>query len=143
MNSIRAIFVVLVALCTMALVEFAHAGQYYKWKDGQGVVHYSQTPPPNQPTQSVFVSDTQPPPGLSQSLPHKGQAGQAADLRKVDAQASAANCATAKLNIDRLQHSRTIVSTGDADTARTLDSDQRRKALEVARRQQARYCVKQ
>lgn len=139
-------------MCAVSLCEFANAGQYYKWKDVQGVVHYSQTPPPDRSSQKIFVSDAQPlppPPGFDaqrqarQTPGGKSQVKQAAELLKVDATASAANCATARFNIERLQRSRTIVSTGDADTARTLDSDQRQKALEAAGRQQARYCVKQ
>jgi hypothetical protein len=138
-----------VALCAVSLGALANAGQFYKWKDVQGVVHYSQTPPSDQSSQKIFISDGHPlppPPGMDsqrQQPRENGRAKQAVELLKVDAKAAAANCATARLNIERLHHSRTIVSTGDADTARTLDSDQRQKALELAGRQQAHYCVKQ
>src|SRR5690242_6876083 len=39
----------------------AHAGDYYKWTDAHGTVHYSQTPPPpDHASTTVRVSDGAP-----------------------------------------------------------------------------------
>src|SRR5690242_9001652 len=125
----------------------AHAGDYYKWTDAQGTVHYSQTPPPDRTSKSVYVDDGAPTPALPgmSSTPQtpeqkaKAQSQQAA-VQQANTEAVSANCKAAQQNIAALQGRRMVVRGGDADKARALDSQQREQALADARKQVALYC---
>lgn len=57
-------------LCLLAFAGLASA-QVYKWKDAQGTVHYSDTPPPRGQAQ-VLKTDAQPSPASGQAaLPYE------------------------------------------------------------------------
>jgi len=128
----------------------AHAGDYYKWTDAQGTVHYSQTAPLNHASSTVHVGDGAPiaqPSGMgnASATPEgkaKTQSSQAA-LQRADTQTLNANCATAQKNIANLQSHRMVVASGDPDKARALDPQAREQALADARKDAATYCVHQ
>ena len=128
----------------------AHAGDYYKWTDAHGTVHYSQTPPLDHASSVVHVGDgtsVAPLPQASNGSAtpkHKAGAhpGQTA-LQKADAQAQSSNCAIARQNIARLQGHGMVVASGDPDKARALDPDAREQALADARKEAATYCAQQ
>lgn len=137
-------------LITVLAAGAAHAGDYYKWTDAQGTVHYSQTPPPEHAASTVHVSDgaaDAPVPGMSHAPATvegkaKAQSGQTA-LQKADTQAMAANCASAQKNIANLQGRGMVVASGNPDKARALDPDAREQALADARKEAATYCAHQ
>lgn len=138
------------ALGLCACISIAHAGDYYKWKDAHGTVHYSQTPPPDRSTTTMHVSDPAAaalPLGSSkgqQTPVQKAQAKTAQSaLLKTDAKAANRNCASARDNVGRLQTSKMIVNSDNPDTARALDPKQRKQALNKARDQAAYYCAPQ
>lgn len=130
----------------LAACAAAQAGSYYKWTDGQGTVHYSQTPPPDQGSKPVYIND-----GNSQPLPTgmdtatetpKQQAhAQATEmaLDKANTQALKSNCDAAKRNIALLD-SKSIVAHPEASDVRALTPEQRQQALVDARKQAATYC---
>jgi len=125
----------------------AQAGDYYKWIDAQGTVHYSQTPPPDRASKSVYINDgapTPPLPGMS-STPQtpeqkaKAQSQQAA-LQNANKDAVSANCKSAQQNVANLQGRRMVVKGGDPDKVRALDPQQREQALADAQKQVKTYC---
>lgn len=131
----------------LAACAVAQAGDYYKWTDAQGTVHYSQTPPPDRASKSVYINDgapTPPLPGMS-SAPQtpeqkaKAQSQQAA-LQNANKEAVNANCKAAQQNVANLQGRRMVVKGGDADKARALDPQQREQALADAQKQVTTYC---
>lgn len=126
----------------------AYAGDYYKWTDAQGTVHYSQTPPLDHASNALHVSDgapTTPLPGMrngpiAAGQKHKVKSGQSA-IERADKQTLSANCAAAQKNIANLQGHGMVVASGDPDKARALDPEQREQALADARTDAATYCA--
>jgi hypothetical protein len=123
------------------------AGDYYKWTDSHGTVHYSQTPPPGQAADTIYVNDgapVLPPPGIGYQEPTVQQRARLranrAVLQKTDVQASASDCATARSNIGKLQHDKPLAKS-DATDVRALTPEQRVQALADARAQVKKYCL--
>ncbi|HET6913118.1 MAG TPA: DUF4124 domain-containing protein [Rhodanobacteraceae bacterium] len=139
---VAAMIPLLLAACVVA-----QAGDYYKWTDAQGTVHYSQTPPPDRTSKSVYVDDGAPTPPLPgtgsapQTPEQKAQAqSQQAALQSANKEAVSANCKAAQQNVANLQGRRMVVKSGDPDKARALDSQQREQALADAQKQVTLYC---
>ncbi|HEY3520946.1 MAG TPA: DUF4124 domain-containing protein [Rhodanobacteraceae bacterium] len=134
------------ALALYACGMPAHAGEYYKWKDSQGIVHVSRTPPVGRGAKIVSIDETAPVPplpGASQAPQTGRKAGPQAALQKTDMAAVATNCTIARQNIARLQrHGMVVDDRNSTDTSHALTADERAKALAEARAQVARYCVK-
>ena len=132
----------------LATIGAAHAGDYYKWTDPNGAVHYSQTPPPGHASKSVYVNDgtqTLPLPGMNpvpQTAEQKAKTqSQQAALKQVNAHAISANCATAEQNIAKLESGKAVGRPKDNTDVRVLDRQQREQALADARAQVATYCT--
>ncbi len=47
-------------LCALLVCPVLQANEIYRWVDADGVVHFSQTPPPAQPVETVEIEDTRP-----------------------------------------------------------------------------------
>lgn len=132
----------------LAVCAIAQAGDYYKWTDAQGTVHYSQTPPLDRNAKPVYVNDgtpTPPLPGMSATpatpaQKAKAQASQAA-VQSANTQAVTANCATAQQNLGKLQGHGMLVKSGDPTNAHALDPQAREQALADAQKQAATYCT--
>lgn len=131
----------------LAACAVAQAGDYYKWTDAQGTVHYSQTPPPDHASKSVYVNDsarTAALPGMnaaSQTPEQKVRArSQRAALEQANTETVSADCKTARQDIRNLQGRRMVVKGGDPANAHALDPQQREQALADAKRQAATYC---
>ncbi|MGN6312546.1 MAG: DUF4124 domain-containing protein [Rhodanobacteraceae bacterium] len=148
----RPIFSLAGLLTITALVAgAAYAGDYYKWTDAHGTVHYSQTPPPpDRASTTVHVSDgapVAPLPGIANApaTPEekaRAQSSQTA-LDRANKQTLGADCAIAQKNIANLQGHGMVVASGDPDKARALESEQRAQALADARKDAATYCTHQ
>lgn len=144
---VRVAFVVPMLLAACAA---AQAGDYYKWTDAQGTVHYSQSPPLDAPSKPVYVNDgapTLPVPGINGApvTPEqkaKAQANKTA-LQSANTQAVGANCTTAQQNISNLQGRGIVVKGGDPANARALDPQARQDALADSQKQAATYCTKE
>lgn len=135
----------------LAVCAVAQGGDYYKWTDPQGTVHYTQTPPPDRASKPVYVNDgapTPPLPGMNNvpatpAQKAKVQANQAA-VQNANREAIAANCKAAQQNISDLQGRRPMVKAGgDPAGAHALDPDARKQALDDAQKQAAIYCTHQ
>ena len=134
--------------CTAGL---ANAQQIYKWKDANGVTHFSQSPPcagthftkmhltgepevTSNPAPSAPVDDSEP----ETSAPQRSAA---ASGTQADTPANRAElCKQLGSNISLLQGKQPVV-TGGADGTRQVMSDSaRQQQLSTARAQQAQYC---
>jgi hypothetical protein len=135
-------------LITALAAASAQAGDYYKWTDAQGTVHYSQTRPIDHPSTSIRVGDGAPAvpaaPTAKAPVDAKQKAGANASqtaLQKANAQALSSNCAVARKNIASLEGHGMVVASGDPDKAHALDPDARAQALADARKEAATYCA--
>lgn len=117
----------------------ADAGDYYKWTDAHGTVHYSQTPPRESAAQTVRVDETTPVVPLAAPSEKKGAVVESA-LAKANARAVAANCATARHNVAVLESGKMVASAENNPDVRAIAPAQRRQALTDARAQVATYC---
>jgi hypothetical protein len=130
--------------------------QTYKWVDQNGVVSYSQTPPPSIP---VEIIDIQPPPAadvsdgkeelkrlrqqsadnwedLQQEKEAQRKAQAAEEIRKK-------NCTAARSNLEKLLNSSNrMMQTADGDYLRLTESE-RQQRIQTAREQIEANCKKQ
>jgi hypothetical protein len=131
----------------LAACAVAQAGDYYKWTDAQGTVHYSQTPPPDHASKSVYVNDdarTAPLPGMNPTPQTREQKVRArserAAMQQANTETVSTNCKTARQDIRNLEGRRMVVKGGDPADAHALDPQQREQALADAQKQAALYC---
>jgi len=130
--------------------------QTYKWVDQNGVVSYSQTPPPSAP---VEIVDIQPPPeadvsdgkeelkrlrqqsadnweDLQQEKEAQRKAQAAEEIRKK-------NCTAARSNLEKLLNSSNrMMQTADGSYLRLTESE-RQQRIQTAREQIEANCKKQ
>ncbi|MDQ6648382.1 MAG: DUF4124 domain-containing protein [Pseudomonadota bacterium] len=130
---------VLVVLCFSSACA---SQQVFKWKDGAGIVHYSQQPPPKGVKnvqmnlsekgagENVSESSANPP----QKIHDEVALDKASDKQEKHL------CSTARQNIELLKSGAMIASGGDIKVATQLKGDQREKALSDARTEAKRYC---
>jgi len=127
----------------VSLGGLADAGEYYKWKDADGAMHYSQTQPVAQLAMKIHVDDATPPPPLeidSRTGAPRAKRDQNA-LRDTDVQAAKDNCIAARRNIADLESGKKLLR-NDSTGMRTLTPAEREQALGQARAQTARFCLK-
>ena len=107
--------------CLLLLVSAtATAGPLYKWKDANGVTHYSQTPPAQGKFQARSIYQRE-----------RATDDQAA---ATDAPAESPQCTTARKNIDLLMSGAKLQmdSDGDGKPDRDLSDSDREKQLQIA-----------
>lgn len=140
-----------IGLSLACVAGFAGAQQIYKWKDANGVVHYSQTPPTssthytkmrltNQPDVSSVApastnteSTNAPEPGAAQPA---AQGGTQADTPSNRAEL----CKQLGSNIALLQSKQPVVTDGSDGKQQVMSDNARESQLATARAQQAQYC---
>ena len=142
-----------IGLSLACIAGSASAQQIYKWKDANGVTHFSQTPPPSSGTHFTKLRLASEPDVASNPPPASAgtentESGSASAPRNTPASSSqpdtAANraelCKQLSSNISLLQGKQPVV-TGDAGGKQEVMSDNARAAqLATARAQQAQYC---
>ncbi len=136
--------------CWIALVTTLAGAQIYKWKDAQGVTHFSQSPPPagthytrmrlaGEPEVSSNPSpaaSTATPPAASPAAAQQTASGSVADTP----QNRATLCKQLSSNIALLESSQSLTQAGPGGVQEKLTDTQRRQQLATARAQQAQYC---
>jgi Domain of unknown function (DUF4124) len=108
-----------IALCLgLTAASAAMAGDVYKWKDANGVTHYSQTPPPKGSAEYRMY------------LYAKREAAKQAGESPANTQ-----CATARSNVSLLESGKPLRrdTDGDGKPDADLDSQDRAQQLELAR----------
>jgi hypothetical protein len=144
------------ALAIAATIAFAAASaqqpQVYKWKDANGVTHFSQTPPSNGTAYTKMRLTNEPdvssnPSASSGNGDNTGsdtgtsqQTAPASSTQPDTASNRATLCKQLDSNISLLQGKQPVVTDG-ADGKQEVMSDNAREAqLATARAQQAQYC---
>jgi len=138
------------AMCLAVATAFAAQSQVYKWTDAQGVVHYSDAPPPTTQAnvQQVRISGGDRPHAV------EGDATDASASKPADATppettvAQAAppanshdkDCANARSNLELLQSKFQVSVTGSDGKAVALDDKARQAQIADMNAQIATYC---
>ena len=142
-----------IGLSLACVAGLAGAQQIYKWKDANGVVHYSQTPPPTGSTHYTRMRLTSQPdvssvapaspntegtsaPDTSAATQSAAQAGTQPDTPSNRAEL----CKQLSSNIALLQSKQPVVTGGSDGKQQVMSDDARESQLATARAQQAQYC---
>jgi hypothetical protein len=134
--------IALALLLTAPLIS----AQVYKWKDANGTVHYSQTPPPSGGTKFKEVKpDTSvPPTPAASTAPPAAPAAtaQPAATTMADTPENRAKlCASLQTNLAALQSAAPVVmQQGGKQTA--LDDSARKQQASATQAQYQQYCAK-
>ena len=148
--------IVLRALLIVALVNaigssVSAASEIYKWRDENGKVHYSNTPPPGG---GAKVIKQAPPPkdagkpderlrqemkAFDERYKKRKEAEDARLTAKQDQAIRKQNCSAAKQNLANLENrGRAMVK--DGDTYTRLSEDERQKRISEVKKSMAEYC---
>ena len=144
--------IVFLGLCVATAAAHAAGGQVYKWTDAQGVVHYSDAPPPTTQSnvQTVRVSGGDRPHAIDQTAAETP--ADAAQTPPTDTPApkeqvlvdNADNrrkaCQSAHNNLDLLNSKFPVSVTGADGKAKALDDKSRQAQIADANAQIALYC---
>lgn len=140
-----------IGLSFACIAGFASAQQIYKWKDANGVTHFSQTPPASSThytrmhlTGEPEVSSNPAAPSNAgeNPEPNAGAAKQtaAAGGTQPDTPSNRASlCKQLSSNISLLQSKQPVV-TGSGGKQQVMSDDARESQLATARAQQVQYC---
>ena len=138
--------ILLVLTCAAASVTAADKQQVYKWTDANGIVHFSDTPPPSDTknveslhlaggTTTAAAADQ--PPNAAGGSPAANAAPAAAPANATD---DATLCKQSRANLELLQ-SKTPVGIAGADgKAQVLDDKARELQIANAKLSISRFC---
>ena len=140
-----------IGLSLACVAGFASAQQIYKWKDANGVIHFSQTPPANgthytkmQLANQLDVSSgtSAPPNTESERAPETPVARPAASGgTQPDTPSNRAElCKQLSSNVALLQSKQPVVSDGSDGKQQVMSDNAREQQLATARAQQVQYC---
>ena len=138
-------------LALACLAGSASAQQIYRWKDANGVTHFSQTPPAigthytkMRLTSEPEVSSNPPPsPAADNTESNTGAPPQAAAAggTQPDTPSNRASlCKQLSSNIALLNSKQPVVTGGSSGTQQVMSDNAREAQLATARAQQAQYC---
>lgn len=140
----------LLAACQLALVANlgAEQKQMYKWTDENGVVHFSETKPPDQQASVVSLSPGQAPAaaaGAAEENPSYAQQRReeiAAGKKQAREQQAAkeAQCATWQSEVERLEPHRRQFYTNEKGEVQRMDDVQRVQHVEGLKAKIAANC---
>jgi len=135
----------MIALALLLMAPLVSA-QVYKWKDANGVVHYSQTPPPSTGTKfKEMRADTSvpPTPAASTSAPAAAPAAaQPTSTTVADTPENRAKlCTSLQTNLAALQSAAPVVMQQDGKQT-VLDDSARKQQASAAQAQYQQYCAK-
>jgi hypothetical protein len=142
-----------IGLSLACVAGFASAQQIYKWKDANGVVHFSQTPPSgsthytemrlaSQP--DVSSGTPAPPDAAGQNESENRPARPASGGTQPDTPSNRAElCKQLSSNIALLQSKQPVVTDGSDGKQQVMSDNAREQQLATARAQQVQYCSSQ
>lgn len=149
---------VLVILASILAMPIAANAQIYKWKDKDGAVRYSDTPPPSNveyeslggkkftPSQPVAApAATKPAPeatGNTEAKPQETpeQMKERKRIEEADAKAKQQNCTAARANLKTFEQGGRISRVNEAGEREYLDDAALSQNADQARRDIAEYC---
>lgn len=139
-----------IGLSLACIAGFASAQQIYKWKDANGVTHFSQTPPSSgmhytkmRLTSEPDVSSNPPPAAETSNTEPATSAPQqtaASSGTQADTPSNRAElCKQLASNISLLRSKQPVVTGGDGKQ-QVMSDNAREAQLATAQAQQAQYC---
>ena len=141
-----------IGLSLACIAGFASAQQIYKWKDANGVTHFSQTPPSSGTHFTKMrlagepdVSSNPPPASDNGDNTEPGtsppqQTAPASSTQPDTASNRAELCKQLNSNISLLQSKQPVVTGGSNGKQEVMSDNAREAQLATARAQQAQYC---
>jgi len=136
----------MLALALLLLAPLVSA-QVYKWKDANGTVHYSQSPPPGSSTKYKEMKpsgevDPATPPAAAATAAKPASAPVPSTTAVADTPENRAKlCTSLQANLSALQSTAPVVmQQGDKQTA--LDDSARKQQASAAQAQYQQYCAK-
>lgn len=142
-----------IGLSALCIAGLASAQQIYKWKDANGVTHFSQTPPASGTHYSKVHLSGEPEVSSNPSSSTGGPDETNADDNGAPQQATPAGsqpdtpanratlCKQLSSNITLLQGKQPVVTTGSNGNQEVMSDNAREQQLATARAQQAQYCA--
>jgi hypothetical protein len=138
-------------LSLACIAGFASAQQIYKWKDANGVTHFSQTPPPSSGTHYTKMHlasepdvSSNPPPAADtdNTEPSAPQQAAASSGTQPDTPSNRAElCKQLATNISLLRSKQPVVTGGNDGKQQVMSDNARESLLATAQAQQAQYCA--
>jgi Domain of unknown function (DUF4124) len=128
-----------VLICLLMISPAVLSEQFYKWKDENGVWHYSAKPPKDQPADKLKVRSSS---GSGDAEDEEGEEGEEDGKPAAKGETpESANCKAAKSNLDILNNNQTVSKDLDGDgEAENLSLEQHQEEIAVAERQIAAFC---
>lgn len=127
------------ALLALAAATPATAQQYYKWKDANGVTHYTKTPPPSG-TEAERLA-VQAAPATPVAAPDAEAPATGDGMTAEATQKRGAACEAARNNLTTLQQNPFVTIDKDGDgTGELLTPEEHNAQLAIAREQVRTLC---
>lgn len=142
-------------LALACIAGSASAQQVYRWKDANGVIHFSQLPPANgvHYTKVHLIGEPEVSSHPAPSDPGNNRAAPTAEAttRAVPARGTqpatpsnrATLCKRLGSNIELLQSKQPVITSGSNGKQMVMSDNQREQQLATARAQQKQYCTSQ
>ena len=139
-----------IGLSLACVAGFAGAQQIYKWKDANGVMHYSQTPPSSSTHYTKMQLTSQPDVTSGTSASSNTESENESETPPARSAASGSTqpdtpsnraelCKQLSSNIALLQSKQPVVTGGDGKQ-QVMSDNAREQQLATARAQQVQYC---
>lgn len=124
-------------LATLVAATPAHAEKFYKWQDADGVWHYSNKPPKDQPAEALTVRSK----GATQSDEERAEQARKEKARGGVPVATAEQCTKLRENLKVLDSATSVRIDRNADgEAEDMSMEEQRAEAEKTRRQIERFC---
>lgn len=144
----RTVLALTVALAAGLVASAAVAGDYYRWKDDAGVIHYDPAPPKDHPSTLVHISGKvpeAPPAEAPKTEPAKTDPALTDTQAKVKAAVDAVNaenCRTAQKNIGYYEDKGPVNVRYPDGSTHVMTKEEREAGYQEALRQRDEYCNK-
>lgn len=124
-------------VCSAAFAE----PQYYKWKDTDGAVHYSDAPPADRTALRVTVHGEHPPAASAQPpQAEPASSSSVGALDKAEQNYRKQSCLAAQNDLDTLSNGRLVVQGNDPSSATRMSDADRELAQKAAQSRVEQYC---
>ncbi|MFN7552889.1 MAG: DUF4124 domain-containing protein [Pseudomonadota bacterium] len=131
--------VVCTALALLVMAGSAWPQQFYKWKDADGVTHYTTTPPPEGTRSDRVAVNPEPPPVAAAAAEPGSDVDAGMDAAAVMQRGAA--CDKARANLATLQNNPFVSIDKDGDgTGEMLTVEEHEAQLAIAREQVRTLC---
>ena len=135
----------------LLLLSFSAYAALTKWVDADGMVHYSDGPPPDNVKANPLTTPHDPVSGVPKTYVEreaewkkaqkaKKEAAQNASQQQEEALAKQKNCMGAKANLKAVENNPQIATYNDKGESIIMDDSARQQSIEEARKQISTFC---